>query len=732
MSGGPAISGIETSVSLASGASYPLFARAVATDATSSALTVSVQLSNAADGALIDPHAAADGGSYDAATGLYTVSGTAAQVSAALQGLLFAPSVSVANGAIASLTINVVDSNSQSALAGTGVQLFRGTAYVAGGQNIEYNGTLTVHPSGGPAQTITSAYGNYTQGTLAALDGADISVGYATVWLLGGVNRVEFDASPYPNSWDGAYGDGGQFSLVGARLSAHGDGAMVTFAASTADAVSFYGRAGAGYTETVNGSGGNVVENDDVAVTLTGDGDAIYFDQSDDVLNLSAVTPGAWSTLYASSGVANLHGASLSIVGGGVTVFGLAGQGPDALSLYKTNGVADTVNGDNVSVALNNAEAVLHGNGDAIWFVGGSASTATVDSAVGSADRIYGAGTIDVASGEVDGVGGGALVNFEAAGETAYLSYTQGIWDRVQGAAGTTTITHAQVAVYGGGQTVELGLGDDNAVSLYQTNGAWDAVKFTSQGQGQAITVNSAQANILGFISDLYLTGTGAQVSLYNAPSSYNGQMNIHGSGASVVVNRGYQLANVIGGADTIFLDPSAPYLQISLTGTNGAWDVVHANSQDLNLYGAQASVIGGGNTINGVGLGNQVSLYDTGANDDAVEGGTSALLVNAGAIMRSSDEYVYFGGGANSLDLTYSNRDILTFAGSFGADVVNGFNASDAIVLSTAQFANFQAFQNALAEVNGNAVLTLDASDSVTFTGIAAASITSAQVKFV
>ncbi len=734
MSGGPSISGVETFASLLTGAPYPLFAGAVVTDATSSSLTLSVQLSQAADGSLFDPNAATDGGVYNSATGLYTVTGTAAQVSAALQGLQFTPSAGVGVGAGGSLSISVVDGNSQSALAGTVVQFFQGTVYAAGGQNIEYNGTLNVHPSGGTAQTLTSASSNNTLGTLATLDGADVSVGFATVWLLGGVNRVEFDASPspYPGVWDGAYGDGGQFSLVGASLSVHGNGATVTFAASTADAVSFYGRAGAGYTETVNGSGGSVIENDDVTVSLTGDGDVVSFDQSDDILNLYAATPGAWSALYASSGKVNLYGASLSIIGGGVTVFGVAGQGANAVSLYKTNGVADTVGGDGVSVTLNNAEAVLSGNDDVIWFVGGSASTATVDSAAGNADQVYGAGTIDVVSGEVDSVSGGALVNFQAAGETAYLSYTQGVWDRVQGAAGTTTITRAQVAVYGGGQSVDLGLGDDNAVSLYQTNGAWDTVKFDLQGEAQAITVNSAQANIYGYTSNIYLDGSGAQVSLYDAPGPYYGDVNIHGSGASVIVNRGYQSANVIGGADTIFLDPSAAYLQVSLTGTNGAWDVVHASNQYLYLYGAQASVIGGGNTIDGVGLGNQVSLYDTGTNGDSIEGGTSAMLVNASAYLLSSDEYAYFGGGADFLSLAYSYRDILTFAGSFGTDVVNGFNATDTIVFSTAQFANFQAFQNALANVNGSAVLTLDAADTVTFTGVAAASITSAQVKFV
>ena len=53
--------------------------------------TVTVTPSNAANGTLFDPNAASDGSTIDPGTGIYTVSGSPAAVTAALDALLFRP-----------------------------------------------------------------------------------------------------------------------------------------------------------------------------------------------------------------------------------------------------------------------------------------------------------------------------------------------------------------------------------------------------------------------------------------------------------------------------------------------------------------------------------------------------------------------------------------------------------------------------------------------------------------
>ena len=535
--------------------------------------------------------------------------------------------------------------------------------------------------------------------------------------------------NPIGSGWYSASGDDGVYILDDAWLAVFGANATVTFGSGT-DIVSFNGPSTGNYIETVIGSGGSVIAVH-ADVTLTGDNDIVYFDPSDDVLNLTAATAGAWSTLYAHSGVVNLAGASLSILGGGVTVNGVSGA--NAVSLYQTNGVADAITGDDMTVALVNSEAVVHGDRNAIWLVGGSGSTVTVDSAVGAFDTVYGAGIIEVASGAVASVGGGALINFLSPGGFAAVSYTQGIWDRIEGAAGTTSAYAAQLAVFGANQIVRFTGGDDDAASLYQTNGNWDSV----YGSASTILVNSAQVNIFGAVDNIYLAGTGSEVSLYNGYYASFLSNNIFGSNATIDVNGLYGV-HVNGGNDTIYTDPGQ-YNNISLLATAGAWDTIYAQNQILEFDSAQVSVVGGGNSIFLSGSSDAISLYGTDGGSTQIYNGNAAVtLTNAAATLSGDKNYVYFGVGTNSLDLGISNvfaissDDLLTFKGSFGVDTVTGFNSTDTIALSAAQFADFSAFQRAFQQQGNDAVLTLDANDKVTFVGLQTSSVTAAQVKFV
>ncbi len=535
----------------------------------------------------------------------------------------------------------------------------------------------------------------------------------------------------HANGWNSVTGDNGYYSLDDTWLAVFGDHATVIFA-SVGDQVSFNGPSSSYYDETVNSSGGGgaiiVVH---AHVTLSGQDNVIFFDPSNDVLNLSSAANG-WNTLYASSGTVNLNGASLNVlgvtsrtvVGNVITINSVSGV--NAVSLYGNEGNAYLVNGDEVTVTLTNATAAIHGSGDWIWLVGGSASHVVLDLNAGQFDTVYGAGTVSLQGGAVVSVGGGALVDFLAAGGVAYLSYTQGIWDQVRGAAGTVALHDAQASVFGGGQRVEFSGGDDDAASLYQTGGNWDFV----YGNAKTLAINGAQASVFGAVGDIYLDGAGAEVSIYDTYSYSYLATRVHAENGVAIVRN--SRVEVIGGDDKVYLDASG-FADVTISATDGRWDNVYEQNQFLTLNGAQTSVFGGGNTILAFAGNDALSLYDTGANADVVEGGGAVTLNDATALLIGSNFYVYFSAGANSATLAnYHDDDLLTFEGGFGRDTISNFQSTDVIALSKTEFADFHAFQAALTQQGDDSVLTLDANDTATFVGVQTFAITAAQVRFV
>ena len=126
------------------------------------------------------------------------------------------------------------------------------------------------------------------------------------------------------------------------------------------------------------------------------------------------------------------------------------------------------------------------------------------------------------------------------------------------------------------------------------------------------------------------------------------------------------------------------------------------------------------------------MSLYNTNGHADVVNGSYDALYLNsAQAVLNGSADTVYFA-GQSTLSLN-GNYIGLNFAAKMGVDVIAGFNATDVLHLSASDWASFAALKGSgdLTQSGADTIIKLDASDSITLTGVQASSLTAGEFKF-
>ena len=70
-------------------------------------------------------------------------------------------------------------------------------------------------------------------------------------------------------------------------------------------------------------------------------------------------------------------------------------------------------------------------------------------------------------------------------------------------------------------------------------------------------------------------------------------------------------------------------------------------------------------------------------------------------------------------------------FLPAFGVDTINGFASTDSMTFSMSDFANWSRLQSHMTQSGSNTVITLDATDKITLTGVTKSSLQSSQFHF-
>lgn len=326
---------------------------------------------------------------------------------------------------------------------------------------------------------------------------------------------------------------------------------------------------------------------------------------------------------------------------------------------------------------------------------------------------------------------------------TYYGDY--GGFDRVLGSGGHINFQNADASISGGGNTITMSNGFNNAI-LFSTDG--DADTITSDTS--AIVLDGAQAAISGIYNSVQLLGLGDIIKLENA-GGYDD--NVTGSNADITVLSSN--AEIDGGGN--YIHQYGGTSNITLSQTNGVRDYVDnidtadevIGQGEVELYGAQAAVQGDNVNVRFVSYYNAVNSVELTAFQDfygytfgpsgTVNGSYGDITVNSGVSDVGVGGNVTVNGGDDNIVLGHDNS--LTLNGSMNSidlsgqtnvfNTVAGFNSTDVITFSTSTFANWQALQAAISQQGGDTVIASSTCDLVLH-NVNASGLTSSEFKFV
>ena len=494
------------------------------------------------------------GGTFDAATGVYTLVGTISALSTALEDLVFTPAPPSDGSDLSTtdFTIEVTDSGGEAIdndVTVTTVTQVLGLSTVPGGDDsISVSPDGTGFPAADPGKTNEAVISAPTTGGAYSLPG-----GYQAGFLGGTA-----DASLSDTTSSGAL-------LVG-------NSGNDTISASTAN-------------DTLTGGGGSNLfsvsgANDVIGVTgastvrTSGSNDAVYADAS----TLALSDSGTNDALGLSSGTA-----SVTLSGSGANVYGGSGSAS----------VLDDGSDDAIGAGTGPVMATLGGSGTRVY---GGSNTLTVDVASTASGIEIGPGSgaaaVTVAGGSTTIYGGSGSLNADVTGSNTRIGLANG--------PAAITLSGSGAEIFGGSNTLQV---DDLGTS--------DTIAAST---GSAtVTAAGSSAVIVGGGGNLQLIGGANNATVYAGTGSTtitggSGAMTLYGgAGGLIDVDGGGGLITYQAGPGSETLDAAAASRASIINGgiDRSGDDVLTGGSGNDSLFAGNGS-----DTFTGGGGSNEFVFY--------------------------------------------------------------------------------------------------------------------------
>jgi Ca2+-binding RTX toxin-like protein len=221
--------------------------------------------------------------------------------------------------------------------------------------------------------------------------------------------------------------------------------------------------------------------------------------------------------------------------------------------------------------------------------------------------------------------------------------------------------------------------------------------------------------------------GAGDTVNANFGSSGSNDKITL-GDGAGDVVTRGFNGATITvgnGAGDIVAVDAGSPYF-----GDGSATKIIVGNGNNdmvaIDSPGVSSTIaLGNGNNDTVMASAAPDSRITVGNGNDTVLGGANNTI----AIGNGQNQLVAAPGDVWTVG---SGQDTFAFDAGFGNNTITDFNTSrDVLQFNHALFVNFAAAMADTKQIGANTVITYDANDSVTLTGVAASHLTASNFKF-